>query len=540
MKKSLALMATAAVTLIHACSPGSDELPALGTGSGPSATAAALAERAIAFSVGTDSQAVTRTATGTITTDGSDGLSLSLHDTGFGIFACYTGQHKLDVSTVTCDFMYNQQINYVGTQWTYTPVKYWPVQEQGKNADYISFFAYGPYAGTPGTASYPNHCITDFSLPYEVGQPWLTYRLADDPLSSDVNKQQVDLLFAASNDEQRPSKNYRVGFTFRHALACFGSKVTTNTTTYATALTDYNSLRTLYQKMIRLQARTAGVYMPFIALSKLTFDVQCITQARLVLNTGSTPVWQPISNAASYGSRSFSINRAPTAETYVPSDYPAVVTAVNAAANNVTRTSYTENSAGLFLIPLTVSGQPQTAAVTGEYSLVVQKTNADLSAGDKAGWSSTFKSTLTTPATLTLNAGQSASGLPATLTANTYYTGTAETAYSASTFATCPLVIHDAPGGSTYDILTDIFAYDSQYYTGSQIRPTVIVYGPDGGYIPGDGIEGYTLSVTYSNNITAYDDDTFTDPNPPTVTIKVSRNGTALATITKHFLIKNF
>lgn len=521
-------LAVSGMTLVASCSSMEDDLASGANGIATQDDA----DRAITFGLTEEERADTRVAPGTITTDGSDGNSWSLRNKGFGIFASHTGQHKLATSTITSNFMYNQGIEYVGTQWTYSPVKYWPVQEQGKNADYISFFAYAPYAGNPGASSWPNHCITDFSLPYELGLPWLTYKLADDPLSSDDNKKQVDLLFAASNDEQRPAKNYRVSFTFRHALGLFANVVNTNTVGYnSRTTTPYNSINTLYHKIIRLKQQT-GLFDAFIALTKLTFNVQCTTQGRLVLSTGTNPVWQPIANGSSYGSRSYSINLAPTSNEYLPDTYSDLKTLVaqpNAANNNITRVTYRENNAGLFLIPLTVDGQTQKASVVGEYRLVVRK------AGENDGFISTFKSTLAAPTALNVVAGQTATGLPGTLTANTYYMGDTEQTYDAATFSTCPLIIHSAPGGSVYDA----FDIDDQYYTGAQIRPQMIVYGPDGGYIA-NGIEGYTIAVAYANNVNAYTDATWATPNYPTATATVSKNGSVVATITKRFRISNY
>ena len=72
-----------------------------------------------------------------------DTEDLLIKKQGFGVFGCYTGALVYESSTVTPDFMYNQQVNgeKVGTEyvWSYNPVKYWP--NEGK----VSFFAYAPY-----------------------------------------------------------------------------------------------------------------------------------------------------------------------------------------------------------------------------------------------------------------------------------------------------------------------------------------------------------------------------------------------------------
>ncbi len=98
---------------------------------------------------------------------------------GFGVFGYYTGTADYAQSTVA-NFMYNQQVYYdkakegqgYVTEWTYSPLKYWPNEvqdgaatpawmvddqdeDQSKNQAYtdgthggkVSFFAYAPFVG---------------------------------------------------------------------------------------------------------------------------------------------------------------------------------------------------------------------------------------------------------------------------------------------------------------------------------------------------------------------------------------------------------
>ena len=67
---------------------------------------------------------------------------------GFGVFAFYTDGNEYDSNSLP-NFMYNQQVAWDGSAWTYAPIKYWP-NEYGANAiaderDKVSFFAYAPY-----------------------------------------------------------------------------------------------------------------------------------------------------------------------------------------------------------------------------------------------------------------------------------------------------------------------------------------------------------------------------------------------------------
>ena len=58
------------------------------------------------------------------------------------LFASYTGTADWDPSSYSFDYMYDQSLEKSGTDgsWTYSPLKYWPVNP----ADKISFFAYAP------------------------------------------------------------------------------------------------------------------------------------------------------------------------------------------------------------------------------------------------------------------------------------------------------------------------------------------------------------------------------------------------------------
>lgn len=59
----------------------------------------------------------------------------------FGVFASYTGQNDYAAATATPNFMYNQEVTKNGTNWEYSPLKYWPSTQNDK----VSFFAYAPF-----------------------------------------------------------------------------------------------------------------------------------------------------------------------------------------------------------------------------------------------------------------------------------------------------------------------------------------------------------------------------------------------------------
>lgn len=193
--------------------------------------------------------AFTRAVNGEIVDDANlRGLTFERHPSGgtglrgFGVFAAYTGQLKYENTTVSADYMYNQQVTYNSSAnvWEYNPVKYWP----NETNDYVSFFAYAPYEPSPDD---DGRCIIDISKNTDFGDPWVNYRLSKDPWGTDGNaatEPQVDLMYAFQRTgDSEPygaakwydqTKNAGVGigyderlmFTFNHALGCFAHEVT--------------------------------------------------------------------------------------------------------------------------------------------------------------------------------------------------------------------------------------------------------------------------------------------------------------------------
>jgi len=202
----------AAATLVTACSNDADEAE---NGYMPS-------DKAIAFDASTDGGLTTRAA-------GEINDNEALQKVGFGVFGSYTGRLTYENTTVSSDFMYNQQVTYNSDIWSYSPVKYWP----NDSRDYVSFFAYAPYMANPQQNT---EGIIDMSKRYDLGDPWVNYRIAADPWSED--NPQVDLLYGQHAtdentftpwlDQQKPADpiDSKTTFTFRHALACIGDVIT--------------------------------------------------------------------------------------------------------------------------------------------------------------------------------------------------------------------------------------------------------------------------------------------------------------------------
>lgn len=97
----------------------------------------------------------------------------------FGVFASYTGETDW-ASTDGYNFMYNQIVEKSGSDWVYSPKKYWPTNK----GDKISFFAYAPYA-TGATA--PNNGITVVSVNTATDAPVINYNIAADNLENQAD-----------------------------------------------------------------------------------------------------------------------------------------------------------------------------------------------------------------------------------------------------------------------------------------------------------------------------------------------------------------
>lgn len=290
---------------------------------------------------------LTRTAVNT--------LELSdIQTSGFGVFAAHTGLHTYANSSISSNFMYNQKVTYSSSNWTYSPIKYWPNGEDGSDLDdYVSFFAYAPHS------SVASACITDFPLPIEMGDPWLIYRLADDVAS------QVDLLYATPVlDKTKPASTAtdaekKVNFKFKHALACVGDKVTTS---ISEALGDL------------LKAEVAGkptLSQIEVILRKVSI-VYTLTQKGKLSLASSTASWKPVMSGE------FTTKRTVTVFDGSASPF-TLATITDAVAAN----EHSVSDKGVFYIPLQVGNEPQQATCTIDYT--IHRTFSDASTTDFNG-----------------------------------------------------------------------------------------------------------------------------------------------------------
>lgn len=174
-----------------------------------------------------------------------------LKTTAFGVFAQHTGNDDWQTytKTVPFNFMWNQQVTWdtENSFWTYSPVKYWPNDNQpadDKGAQgsqphsYLNFFAYAPYVNVanPGEGFDvkdvdENHddkpdndgIVAVSANSANVNASYIYYRTSNDsPFNPDES---VDLLWATQQDLWKMKSsgegyvNGQVNLPFRHALS---------------------------------------------------------------------------------------------------------------------------------------------------------------------------------------------------------------------------------------------------------------------------------------------------------------------------------
>lgn len=162
-----------------------------------------------------------------------------LKKAGFGVFAYYSGndvyQYDSDKSGKNpFNFMWNQQVSWANTYWTYSPLKYWPndnkpADHQGATGSqarsYLSFFAYAPYTDYKETTATDDGIVAFTANSVASGASYLTYRMSNDkPFLIDEN---IDLLWATRPNlwkMMNSGEGYvdgQVQFNFKHALSKF-------------------------------------------------------------------------------------------------------------------------------------------------------------------------------------------------------------------------------------------------------------------------------------------------------------------------------
>lgn len=142
---------------------------------------------------------------GLVTDNGNPGATdtKALKDAGFGILAAYTGQ--ADWSNTAPNFMYNQQVEWKTSAWSYTPLKYWPKTEN----DQLSFWAYAPYDDAT------NDQGIELSANTVTTVPTLTFTLKETDTAEKAAKM-VDLVAGCVMNQKKINT---VSFTLKHVLS---------------------------------------------------------------------------------------------------------------------------------------------------------------------------------------------------------------------------------------------------------------------------------------------------------------------------------
>lgn len=245
-----------------------------------------------------------------------------------GVFACYTGDIPYNLTSVSPDFMYNQEVTYNESNWTYSPVKYWP----NNDSERISFFSYYPYISSEAALTATDGII-GFSNANAKGDPWLVFKLPEGAPAT-----QTDLMYGTPRiDVQKQSVSDKVSFTLNHALACIADGVSVQ-------MSD-----DLYDLMKgQMDISITGLKIEY---SNLT------TKARLVLNTTVGPNWKEVISGELLSSR-----------TYTSAAITGMTFSKDATSNPGAMTIDSGN--GLFYIPLQIAGQPRPQAeITLSYTV---------------------------------------------------------------------------------------------------------------------------------------------------------------------------
>ena len=143
----------------------------------------------------------------------------SIKTNGFGVLAYYTEQDDF-ANTNKPNFMWNQKVTHNGTNWEYTPIKYWPT----KVGDKVSFFAYAPYVAN-GNAN--GIVLSGNSV---TGAPTATITLPENP------SQTIDFVAAVQMNkthDNSTSANNNVSFTLKHEMTRVGIKAKLDEEVYA-------------------------------------------------------------------------------------------------------------------------------------------------------------------------------------------------------------------------------------------------------------------------------------------------------------------
>ena len=128
-------------------------------------------------------------------------------NTTFGVFGYYTGTSNWGNNTIP-NFMFDEDVHYDGSTYTYSPIKYWPNQ----TSDKLTFWAYSPYGSYDALVRKSGNNYPDYTNENR-GLPDIRFTTDGDTdfMTSDIRKNQ------SCRNGVNPDAT--VHFTFKHCLS---------------------------------------------------------------------------------------------------------------------------------------------------------------------------------------------------------------------------------------------------------------------------------------------------------------------------------
>lgn len=286
-----------------------------------------------------------RNAQGSRGTETND-ASIKSENGGFGVLAYYTEQANF-AETNKPNFMWNQNVTYSNSAWSYAPVKYWPT----KGGDKVSFFAYAPYVAS-GNA---NGIVLSGNS--ATGTPTATITLPDD-LS-----QTIDFVAAVQMNkthDNAENANNNVRFTLKHEMTRVKVQAKLDKSVYNTDASNTQNKTFVVIKDVKfnnnLKFYKSGIY---------TFSTDDSKRGK----------WAPVTNDSK--TTSLDLNKAMEAETIKANgaksgNYKTGIQGVRLV--DTTEKALFKNKEYLYLIPVPInSGDGSTATI--EYDIVTEDSN---------------------------------------------------------------------------------------------------------------------------------------------------------------------
>ena len=279
---------------------------------------------------------------------GTETSTTSIQTSGFGVLAYYT--EKTDFANADKpkpNFMWNQQVTYSNSAWSYTPVKYWPT----KVGDKVSFFAYAPYL-KDGNA---NGIVLSGNS--ATGAPTATITLPDD-LS-----QTIDFVAAVQMNkthDNAENANNNVRFTLKHEMTRVKVQAKLDKSVYNTDASNTQNKTFVVIKDVKFNNK-----VEFYKSGTYTFSI----------DDNKRGIWAPVTDDSK--TTSLDLNKAMATETIKANgaksgDYMTGVQGVRLV--DTTAKDLFKNKEYLYLIPVPInSGDGSTATI--KYDIVTEDSN---------------------------------------------------------------------------------------------------------------------------------------------------------------------